>query len=174
MKRIILYCCLIMMPATTIAQDMNYYLVLGSFRNARAAEIFAEEMRTNDIKPVEVSRAELDSGVYYRVVHGPFSRRDRSAHGRLTDLGIDRIWWLVQEQPDNRLAELAEDNRLAKLAEDNRLAELAEDNRLAELAKRDGILLMSNREYAIFCVRAPGGERIKYCNDEMLDERAGR
>jgi hypothetical protein len=40
------------------------------------------------------------------------------------------------------------------------------------MAKRDEILLMSNREYAMFCVRAPGRERIKFCNDEILDERA--
>ncbi len=147
MKRILLYCSLVTLSATAMAQDMNYYLVLGSFKNAQAAEIFADEMNSKEIEPVEVSMTELDGGVVHRVVHGPFSEKDPSAQSRLADLGIDRIWWLIEERPDNRLA---------------------------ELAKRDEILLMSHREYAIFCVRGSNGERTKYCNDEMLDARARR
>ncbi len=182
---------------------MNYYLVLSSFRHVVQADSFADQMHARNIQPIEVSIAEVSNETFYRVIYGPFDKRIESIRDRYNDIGDNKTWWLVEpkrepaqvdpepEMQPTAIASLDTStpesmfkrpgpgefyaeycSMKANAAE--RDAYCSDDQVGQELTQTLRILSMNNRDYAMFCMNAPGRDRTRFCTNAFSDRRVGR
>ncbi len=182
---------------------MNYYLVLSSFRHVVQADSFADQMHARNIQPVEVSIAEVNNEIFYRVIYGPFDKRIESIRDRYNDVGDNKTWWLmapkrkpvqVETDPEMQPTAIASldastpENILKKPEPGESYAEYcsmkanaaernaycSDDQVSEELTQTLQLLSMNNRDYTMFCTNAPGRDRTIFCTDAFSDRRVGR
>ena len=164
---------------------MEYYLVLSSFGHADRAQLFADQVNSKAVKPVEVSKAEVDNKMRYRVVHGPLNQRVNSVRSSYTEIAGSDTWWLLTPRPEPasiqeeelRGPEIGE----AYVAYCGTKANRAEREAFCsdrqverEISKTVEVFSLNERTYVTYCTQAPGKDRMKYCTDEFSDRRLGK
>jgi hypothetical protein len=164
---------------------MDYYLVLSSFEHAKLAHSFANQVNSKTVQPVEVSKAEVNNKMIYRVVHGPLNQRVNSVRKSYKEIAGNDTWWLLTPRPESvsiqeealrgpeiGVAYVAYCGTKANRAE--REAFCSDRQVESEISKTVELLSLNERTYVTYCTQAPGKERMKYCTDEFSDRRLGR
>ena len=164
---------------------MEYYLVLSSFEHADRAHLFADQVNSKAAQPVEVSNAEVNNKMRYRVVHGPLNQRVNSVRNSYKGIAGSDTWWLLAPRPEPasiqeeelRGPEIGE----AYVAYCGTKANRAEREAFCsdrqverEISKTVEVFSLNERTYVTYCTQAPGKDRMKYCTDEFSDRRLGR
>jgi hypothetical protein len=178
------------MLATPLEYDaktlvMDYYLVLSSFEHADRAHLFADQVNSKAVQPVEVSKAEVNNKMHYRVVHGPLNQRVNSVRNSYNEIAGNDTWWLLTPRPESVSIQVEElrgpEIGEAYVAYCGTKANRAEREAFCsdrqvenEISKTVELLSLNERTYVTYCTQAPGKERMKYCTDEFSDRRLGR
>jgi hypothetical protein len=182
---------------------MDYYLVLSSFKQADRAQLFADQVNSNEVQPVEVSMTEVNNETRYRVVSGPFDQRISSVRDSYNEIVGNDTWWLLttrQEPAQIKTEPLMQATAITSLEPSNqdgvlRGPEIGEfyveycgnkanraereafcsDGQVEkEISKTVKLLSLNDRNYVTYCTQASGEDRMKYCTDKFSDRRKGK
>ena len=164
---------------------MDYYLVLSSFEHADRAHLFADQVNSKAVQPVEVSKAEVNNEIRYRVVHGPLNQRANSVRNSYNEIAGNDTWWLLTPRPESvsiqeealrgpEIGEVYVAYCGTKANRAEREAFCSDRQVEREISKTVELLSLNDRTYVTYCTQAPGKDRMKYCTDEFSDRRLGR
>ncbi len=94
---------LLLLPAVAQAE---YWITVGSFHDLDAAELTRAEATRLLPETFTVARAETDSGIWYRVLAGPYLSREIADHMRdeARRAGFEQAWILAQESGELAMA----------------------------------------------------------------------
>ena len=140
--------------------DVDYYLIIGSFRSKHRAENAIAMFSDGGIDRLAIQIAQVFGETWHRVAHGPFDVLSSVLRSKFVDMGVHDAWWIQHDKFTSAAG------MMPKKAPGSAAAVTVATSNQTSIKQSRVVPPRAGESYLGYCARkANATERALYCDD---------